>query len=662
MPAKSEKQRRLMAMARAYKRGELKDASEEVKRIAASMTDEELTDFMHKEASYNPLLATAATGVYGMLRKQAGPFDGIIQHPASQLAMRQFGNFYQNVPERIRRQRATDAVFGYAKGGGQFDLDKYNAVVDTARGAFRPSATQDAVVDSETIVGNGDNVDERISMVTPGTYGSPTSQLAGSLVGNSNVPQRTYPEGTPAQHTLKVRNEGIEEDTIKPMPKPQPQPQSGAGSRMQSAPVRSPQRPQQRPATRVEPMPGPQQRIPHSRQQQSAIQKKADDKKPVDIRTFADKWPVESAIRGFAKRSTPQGAAVKESIAKETANTPVAGWADPNAEMYRRDAFANYIAEKGYPRALRWNLESARDMAAAPNRKEQYVASDVGREGPENEKLMERNKREIPGLKPGDETHDYVQRQLDKDAYRRWAVEAYEDLRTKYPRSPDFAIKQLEEKSKDFATIIRELIRTGQITAGANQPSLTKAAAVKPMSAIQKQAALVKQAAQECSRKAARSAAKSHRNDLVSKLKGGGVSKEAESSRWAGDYRTDKEMLASPVNTTGDPMKGKSPAFEMFRARAVSGENPVSATARELPGAAVETVRDAFGMLLDSLKKKKAVAAIRKKGEEYVPTEYSIIDQAVSRMHRDAVHHKVASESNAAAALAIANHIRNSHV
>lgn len=51
MPAKSEKQRRLMAMARAYKRGEYKgEPSEEVKRIAASMSDEDLTDFMHKEA------------------------------------------------------------------------------------------------------------------------------------------------------------------------------------------------------------------------------------------------------------------------------------------------------------------------------------------------------------------------------------------------------------------------------------------------------------------------------------------------------------------------------------------------------------------------------------------------------------------------------------
>jgi len=56
VPAKSEKQRRLMAAARAYKRGEYKgEPSEEVKRLAAEMTDKELTDFMKKEAAIDAL-------------------------------------------------------------------------------------------------------------------------------------------------------------------------------------------------------------------------------------------------------------------------------------------------------------------------------------------------------------------------------------------------------------------------------------------------------------------------------------------------------------------------------------------------------------------------------------------------------------------------------
>lgn len=51
MPAKSEKQRRLMSAARAYKRGEYKgEPSDEIKRLAESMSDEDLTDFMKKEA------------------------------------------------------------------------------------------------------------------------------------------------------------------------------------------------------------------------------------------------------------------------------------------------------------------------------------------------------------------------------------------------------------------------------------------------------------------------------------------------------------------------------------------------------------------------------------------------------------------------------------
>lgn len=48
MPAKSEKQRRLMGAALAYKRGENKNASEEVKKVAESMTEKELEEFASK--------------------------------------------------------------------------------------------------------------------------------------------------------------------------------------------------------------------------------------------------------------------------------------------------------------------------------------------------------------------------------------------------------------------------------------------------------------------------------------------------------------------------------------------------------------------------------------------------------------------------------------
>jgi len=48
MPAKSEKQRRLMGAALAYKRGETKNASDEVKEVAESMTEEQLEEFASK--------------------------------------------------------------------------------------------------------------------------------------------------------------------------------------------------------------------------------------------------------------------------------------------------------------------------------------------------------------------------------------------------------------------------------------------------------------------------------------------------------------------------------------------------------------------------------------------------------------------------------------
>jgi len=45
MPAKTKSQRRLMGMALAYKRGELKSASDEVKKLASSMSEKDLEDF-----------------------------------------------------------------------------------------------------------------------------------------------------------------------------------------------------------------------------------------------------------------------------------------------------------------------------------------------------------------------------------------------------------------------------------------------------------------------------------------------------------------------------------------------------------------------------------------------------------------------------------------
>lgn len=51
MPAKSEKQRRLMGAALAYKRGESKNASEEIKKVANSMTEKELEEYASKPSS-----------------------------------------------------------------------------------------------------------------------------------------------------------------------------------------------------------------------------------------------------------------------------------------------------------------------------------------------------------------------------------------------------------------------------------------------------------------------------------------------------------------------------------------------------------------------------------------------------------------------------------
>jgi len=48
MPAKSEKQRRLMGAALSYKRGENKNPSDEVKEVAKGMTEKQLEDMASK--------------------------------------------------------------------------------------------------------------------------------------------------------------------------------------------------------------------------------------------------------------------------------------------------------------------------------------------------------------------------------------------------------------------------------------------------------------------------------------------------------------------------------------------------------------------------------------------------------------------------------------
>ncbi|MCC8142891.1 MAG: DUF3008 family protein [Tannerellaceae bacterium] len=48
MPVKSEKQRELMGAALAYKRGESKTSSEEIRKVADSMSESELEDFASK--------------------------------------------------------------------------------------------------------------------------------------------------------------------------------------------------------------------------------------------------------------------------------------------------------------------------------------------------------------------------------------------------------------------------------------------------------------------------------------------------------------------------------------------------------------------------------------------------------------------------------------
>lgn len=85
MPAESKSQQRLFAAALAYKRGELKDASDKVKELAASMSESELEDF-------------AATPHEGLPDKKAATAQiqgGLLQVPLIKTARNKFMKMYQ---------------------------------------------------------------------------------------------------------------------------------------------------------------------------------------------------------------------------------------------------------------------------------------------------------------------------------------------------------------------------------------------------------------------------------------------------------------------------------------------------------------------------------------------------------------------------------------
>ena len=95
MPAVSASQRRLMAMALRYKRGQYPDASDEVKKLAASMTEDRLEDFAKTHEDHLPehvdaskaILFVTANGLGPMLKARhtyRAPAGGINQFKGGQ--------------------------------------------------------------------------------------------------------------------------------------------------------------------------------------------------------------------------------------------------------------------------------------------------------------------------------------------------------------------------------------------------------------------------------------------------------------------------------------------------------------------------------------------------------------------------------------------------
>lgn len=89
MPAVSEKQRRLMGMALAFKRGEAKTASPEVRRLVAQMTEEQLRDFASSPEESQPERAPRRLAL-----RKGEPLDALLEmSPARVFSVLERGAF-----------------------------------------------------------------------------------------------------------------------------------------------------------------------------------------------------------------------------------------------------------------------------------------------------------------------------------------------------------------------------------------------------------------------------------------------------------------------------------------------------------------------------------------------------------------------------------------
>lgn len=130
-----------------------------------------------------------------------------IQSPSAQRALNAGAGLYNKLPSQMR-----DRMSNYALQAGGFN--DQNPTTFKMPG-FTPDNSRGIAVDAETLVRNDDLVKDKIKTMTPGSAGSPMSQLVrGVMLGR--MPRRTFPQGTPVANKVVINKDQLKQDKIVP--------------------------------------------------------------------------------------------------------------------------------------------------------------------------------------------------------------------------------------------------------------------------------------------------------------------------------------------------------------------------------------------------------------------------------------------------------------
>jgi hypothetical protein len=138
--------------------------------------------------------------------------NSALQSPLGQGLLNVGANAYNQMP-----QGARDTISGQAMQWG--GLNNQNAGDGSWKmPGFTADPSQGVGINSQTTVTstNGeDQLDDRLTSMTPGHAGTPWSQLArGAMTGQ--MPTSTFRQGTPVANQLGIRNDQITNDSLVP--------------------------------------------------------------------------------------------------------------------------------------------------------------------------------------------------------------------------------------------------------------------------------------------------------------------------------------------------------------------------------------------------------------------------------------------------------------